>query len=123
MTSDTALLKIYVFGSTEGESIVLHLPNGKWGVVDSFASSLKDSATNPAYTILKRESVTELDFLCLTHPHDDHFRGMTQLLTDFAIKQFWTFFGPDPRDVSLLKNFFSRRSSTSGSSCFDGVSQ
>lgn len=106
MTSDIARLKIYVFGSTEGESIVLHLPNGRWGVVDSFVSSLNDPGTNPAYRLLKRENVTEIEFLCLTHPHDDHFRGMSQLLEGFTVRQFWTFMGPDPQDVSLLKTYF-----------------
>jgi hypothetical protein len=105
-TSEPRLLKIYLYGSTEGESIVLHLPNGKWGVVDSFADSLKDSATNPAYRLLKSKNVTELEFLCLTHPHNDHFRGMSQILQGFTVKQFWTFFGPDPNDVKLLKTYF-----------------
>ncbi len=106
MTSDPALLKIFVFGSTEGESIVLRLPNGKWGVVDSFASSLVDPATNPAFELLKREHVTEIEFLCLTHPHDDHFRGMSQLLKEFTVRQFWTSIEPDPEDISLLKSYF-----------------
>ena len=106
MTSDPALLKIFVFGSTEGESIVLRLPIGKWGVVDSFASSLGDPATNPAFELLKREHVREIEFLCLTHPHDDHFRGMSQLLKEFAVRQFWTFIGPDPQDIALLKTYF-----------------
>ncbi len=104
--SDSAPLKIYVFGSIEGESIVLHLPNGKWGVVDSFAPSLKDPSTNPAFGLLRQKNVTELEFLCLTHPHDDHFRGMSQLLKGFSVKQFWTFIGPDPQDISLLKSYF-----------------
>ncbi|MGO8898434.1 MAG: ComEC/Rec2 family competence protein [Isosphaeraceae bacterium] len=106
MTSEAKVLTIYLYGSTEGESIALHLPDGKWGVVDSFASSLKDPASNPTYSLLKRENVTELEFLCLTHPHDDHFRGMSQLLKGFTAKQFWTFFGPDPTDVQLLKTYF-----------------
>src|SRR5437764_754157 len=106
MTSNTGLVRIYVFGSTEGESIVLHLPNGKWGAVDSFAPSLNDPTTNPAYRLMRQKKVTELEFLCLTHPHDDHFRGMSQLLKGFSVRQFWTFIGPDPQDVSLLKNYF-----------------
>ena len=107
MTSDPPLLKIFVFGSTEGESIALRLPNGKWGVVDSFAPSLSDPTTNPASQAVESgRSVAEIEFLCLTHPHDDHYRGMSQLLKEFAVRQFWTFIGPDPHDVSLLKSYF-----------------
>lgn len=106
MTIDLAPLKIYIFGSTKGESIVLHLPNGRWGVVDSFASSLNDPRTNPAYRLLKQQNVTEIEFLCLTHPHDDHFRGMSQLLKGFTVRQFWAFMGPDPQDIALLKTYF-----------------
>ena len=27
-------IEIYVFGASVGEGIVLHLPNGVWGVID-----------------------------------------------------------------------------------------
>jgi hypothetical protein len=31
---------------------------------------------------------------------------MSQLLKEFTVRQFWTFIGPDPQDISLLKNYF-----------------
>jgi hypothetical protein len=31
---------------------------------------------------------------------------MSQILRGFKVKQFWTFFGPDPKDVQLLKTYF-----------------
>ncbi len=80
---------MHVFGGSEGESIVLKLPDGGWGVVDCFAHSLRDSDSNWALHFLRSQGVEELEFLCLTHPHRDHFRGMSQLLSGLRVKQFW----------------------------------
>src|ERR1700678_498036 len=101
LTSEIGLFRLYLYGATEGESIALQLPSGKWGVVDSFASSLENPATNPVYSLLKAKNVDQIEFLCLTHPHDDHFKGMSQLLHGFDVKQFWTFCGLDPADFNL----------------------
>ncbi len=80
MASNAGSLRIYLFGATHGESIAIQLPNGKWGVVDCFGSSLTSPAQNPIHALLKRSHVDEIEFLCLTHPHVDHFNGMSQLL-------------------------------------------
>ncbi len=82
-------LEMHVFGASQGESIVLKLPGGGWGVVDCYASSLSDPADNPALCFLSDRGVGELEFLCLTHPHDDHFRGMSQLLQRLRVHSFW----------------------------------
>ena len=106
MTTESGLLRVYVYGASEGESIALHLPNGAWGVVDSFASSSGDPATNPIHRLLRDKNVAEIEFLCITHPHADHFMGMSQLFRDFEVKQFWTFFGLEPTDFKLLQTYF-----------------
>ena len=106
MASNAGSLRIYLFGATQGESIAIQLPNGKWGVVDCFASSLTSPATNPVHALLKASRVEEIEFLCLTHPHVDHFNGMSHLLRDFSVKQFWTFCGLDPTDFRLLCTYF-----------------
>lgn len=106
MTTESGLLRVYVYGASEGESIALHLPNGAWGVVDSFASSPRDPATNPIHRLLRDKNVTEIEFLCITHPHADHFMGMSQLFRDFEVKHFWTFIGLEPTDFKLLQTYF-----------------
>jgi hypothetical protein len=99
-------LEIYLFGAAKGETIVLHLPDGSWGVVDCYASSLDRPETNPAYRLLRDHGVRELAFLCLTHPHDDHFSGMSRLVKDFKIHAFWSILPLDPQDFNLLKTYF-----------------
>lgn len=106
MTTESGLLRVYVYGASEGESIALHLPNGAWGVVDSFASSSGDPATNPIHRLLRDKNVAEIEFLCITHPHADHFMGMSQLFRDFEVKHFWTFIGLEPTDFKLLQTYF-----------------
>src|SRR3954452_15190803 len=93
MTTSDPTLSLHVFGSSKGESIVLELPGGKWGVIDCYAPSLEDEASNPTLRFLKDRHVDELEFLALTHPHDDHFRGMSQLLQAFPVRLFWRFSG------------------------------
>lgn len=88
-TTDAQHLEVHVLGAGEGESIIVQTPGGEWGVVDCFASSLTDPTTNAAYQFLEGHGVEEIQFLCMTHPHRDHFRGMSQLLDRFTIRSFW----------------------------------
>ncbi len=95
MTTDavSGLLELHVLNAGYGESIILHLPNGEWGVVDCCAASIADPDTNPAIQFLKHHGVDKIEFLCLTHPHDDHYRGMSQFFDLFTINYFWRFAG------------------------------
>jgi beta-lactamase superfamily II metal-dependent hydrolase len=105
-TDSSELLEIHVLGAGKGESIVLRCPGGEWGVVDCYAPSLEDCSTNPTLQFLKQQGVSELEFLCLTHPHDDHFRGMSQLLEHLTVKHFWRFAGLAGRDLKRLAQVF-----------------
>lgn len=84
-------LEIHVINGGYGESIIVRLPNGRWGVVDCYAPTPDDPATNPTIDFLKRKRVRNLEFVCLTHPHDDHFRGMSQVFNCFQVRRFWRF--------------------------------
>lgn len=110
MTTDVPprRLQVHVLnaGVGEGESIVLKLPDGKWGVVDCYARSLSDRATNPTLAFLQQHGAAELEFLCLTHPHDDHFRGMSHILNAYPIRYFWRFGGMSAKDLNRLVEYF-----------------
>lgn len=93
MTIEPPRLTIHVLGAGVGESIVLHLPDGRWGVVDCCASSSNDPQKNATLKFLQDKGVADLEFLCLTHPHQDHFRGMSHLLEHFPVKYFWKYTG------------------------------
>jgi hypothetical protein len=82
---DSRVLEVHVFGAAKGESIVFRTPAGEWGVVDCFTPDLNDPGSNSVLSYLKSRDVKRLAFLCLTHCHDDHFYGMSQLLSHFEV--------------------------------------
>lgn len=84
-------LKVHVLGARKGESIVLELPDGRWGVIDCYARNVERPDSNPTVRFLRQANVERLEFVCLTHPHDDHFRGMSDLFVVFPVAQFWRF--------------------------------
>jgi hypothetical protein len=95
-------LGIHILGRGFGESIVVQLPAGGIGVIDCFSPSLvaKDTderrATNPVLRFLRSTLKAEsLAFVGLTHPHEDHGRGFSQVLEDYrdCIQQIWMFQG------------------------------
>ncbi len=88
-TIDHGKLEVHVIGADEGESIVLGLPNDEWGVVDCCAGDLSDENTNPTLRYLRNRGIGRLAFVCMTHPHVDHYRGISQLLTAFNPECFW----------------------------------
>jgi beta-lactamase superfamily II metal-dependent hydrolase len=84
-------LDLHVLGGGKGESIVLRLPDGRWGVVDCYAPTPGDTTTNPTIRFLRDQGVERLEFVCLTHAHDDHFSGMARLIDEFKPREFWRF--------------------------------
>ena len=95
---------MHVLGGGKGESIVLKLPDGQWGVVDCHSESVTDPDANPTTQFLRSRGVKTLLFVCLTHPHDDHFLGMVKLIEEFQPREFWRFGALSPVHIkSLLK--------------------
>lgn len=80
--------KVYVLGCSVGESIVIEF-DGRYGVIDSF----RHDGGVPPLRFLQRRGVRELAFLGLTHPHEDHYGGMAEILGYFlkleGVKEFW----------------------------------
>jgi beta-lactamase superfamily II metal-dependent hydrolase len=89
-------LSIAVFGPGEGEAIVIRLPDGSVGVVDGCREP--DSGDPVRELLTKLENAMpdprsfRLRFVCLTHPHADHYRGLGRLIEAYAgrIDHLWT---------------------------------
>ena len=114
MNDDFPTLDIYFIGSSIGESIVINLPNGLWGVVDCYSPSLKDPGKNPTLTFLREHSVNDLEFICLTHPHSDHYRGMSHILREMdSVKWWWQFDGLSGKELAMIVHYM--RDSRNGS--------
>jgi len=91
-------LCLHIFGGRQGESILLKLPDGRWGMIDHFTWQ----GRSPALNLLKDNKVTTLAFLALTHPHVDHYRGIDKVMTEMDVDRLWF---PDvmtPEDVAEM---------------------
>lgn len=81
-------LKITVFYVGDGDCILVEFPDGSLGLVDSNVPAW--STSSPALDVIRTKG-RPLEFVCLTHPHRDHFAGMLELLSTSGIQvnQFW----------------------------------
>lgn len=79
-------VEITLFGHGYGESIVVYIPEVGWAVIDSFQADLEKETIIPPLEYLKELLYPEypkLAFVLLTHPHEDHYRGLDNILTDY----------------------------------------
>ncbi|WP_326514388.1 hypothetical protein [Clostridium intestinale] len=87
-------LTIYIIGYMEqGESIIITVdslkPNDRLyyvGVIDSYCKKDVNITTEILKSILaeKNEKNKKLDLLCWTHPHDDHTKGMDDIIKNYC---------------------------------------
>lgn len=98
---DQDALSIVVFGPGRGEAIVVRLPDGRVGVVDGCCdpSDHDTGAGDPVRELLNEMAEMSEDprsfrlaFVCLTHPHDDHYAGLASLLQAYRgrVDGIWT---------------------------------
>ncbi|WP_309896700.1 hypothetical protein [Archangium sp.] len=78
-------LSVVVFGPGHGEAIVVVLPDGTVGVVDGCREPTVLDPVHEFLEELSREPCRQgqplrLGFVCMTHPHEDHYRGLWRLL-------------------------------------------
>lgn len=118
LSTEKASLEIHVLGGGQGESIVIRMPDGRWGVVDCFTTSPATSDCNPTALFLRARGVSQLQFVCLTHPHQDHFMGMVELMTEFNPREFWRFGSLSHEHVNNLVHYYEAKAIVKGRSEF-----
>lgn len=84
------MLAVHVLGPGFGESIVIELPGGEVGLIDSFRTR---HAPSPVLEFLRslRPELTSLRFVALTHPHADHCMGAHDFLAPYRVQEVWLF--------------------------------
>jgi metal-dependent hydrolase (beta-lactamase superfamily II) len=73
--------EVSLFGPGYGESVVVHLGNGNWVIVDSCVE--KGSGNNTPLSYLNSLGVDvarDVKFVFATHWHDDHIRGIADVV-------------------------------------------
>lgn len=80
------MLRFHILNVEQGDSIVIEHHHGdtrSFGVVDSNA---KSGEKPRALSLLKDLGASTLSFVCLTHPHRDHYRGLSHILEEYSGK-------------------------------------
>lgn len=80
--------EVTLLGPGYGESIVLHVGNGVWILIDSY---IHTDGTPVALDYLRRIGIDPahaVRLIVATHWHDDHIRGMTKLVTECSNARF-----------------------------------
>jgi competence protein ComEC len=71
-------LTVTFFDVGQGDAILVESPSGQNMLIDDGErSSWKPTVVNP---ILRKKGINKLDYIVLTHPHDDHLAGLPNIL-------------------------------------------
>ena len=74
-------IKIFVFACGQGDTILLSL-FGKWALVD--CNLPEGEIRDHFFARIQELGVEQLEVLCLTHPHQDHYLGMEKVVEYFT---------------------------------------
>jgi beta-lactamase superfamily II metal-dependent hydrolase len=75
------LLNLVVIGPRRGESVLVGSPGGRWLVVDSMTGDAHPNQDTDHPVLAAADLLgAEIGLLALTHPHDDHAMGFSDLV-------------------------------------------
>jgi hypothetical protein len=81
-------IEVCVFGPNYGECVVVHLGNGNWVIIDSCLHEGQPIAI--AYLqALGLDPARSIRAVIATHWHDDHYRGLSQILASAPAAHIW----------------------------------
>lgn len=82
-------LELSLFGPGVGECVVLHLGGGNWVIVDSCLNEARDTPVAIEYLHgLDVDPSQQVKLVVATHWHDDHIRGIAQVLEEATAASF-----------------------------------
>lgn len=108
------MLEFWILNVGRGDSVVIKYTdeqsnNSFFGVIDS---NLNQGENKPkALLKLKALGATHLSFIALTHPHLDHYLGMSQIMEEFTFSKFYSF-PLKIEDAKKLANIAKKATST-----------
>lgn len=77
-------LKVHYINVGQGDSILVQV-NGKNLLIDAGPASNKDDLLK----YLAKQNIKKLDYVVVTHPHEDHIGGMKEIIDKYKIDQFY----------------------------------
>lgn len=82
---DKENMMVHFLDVGDGHCTLIQLPNGEDMLIDVYSNY---NSTN-VVEYLKELNISGIDYLVITHPHIDHFRGITELDNNFEIGEVW----------------------------------
>jgi len=77
---DNDEIEISLFGNGYGESILIHLGNKNWFVVDSFINPESGNPIILDYFEQIKQNTNDISHVLASHWHDDHIQGLSQII-------------------------------------------
>lgn len=78
-----AQLNVYYIDVGQGDATYIELPNGRNVLIDGGPSGA------PIEKFMKEKGIIAIDYLVLTHPHNDHYRGLKTAFALADVKNFY----------------------------------
>lgn len=86
---DSDEVEVSIFGSGYGESILLHVGGNNWFIVDSCIDPItKESVILNYLKKIKVDPVKDVKQIIATHWHDDHVRGLGEIVRKCELAEF-----------------------------------
>lgn len=85
------MLSFHFLNVGKGDCTILEYETGgirRFGLIDCNKTPARQS---PAKEKLKQLGASKLEFVCITHPDDDHYTGILDVLCEFQVEKFFTF--------------------------------
>ena len=86
------LLRLYFLSVGQGDAALVHLPDGKWMLVDGGGNATDVGmrvGSRLLLPALRRLDVPRIDYLVLSHEHPDHLQGVLYLAAGYEVGEFW----------------------------------
>ena len=75
-------IEIYLFRCGHGDTILVRLPDGRWGLIDCFLPE-QFGVRREFFRFLQELNIRTFDFIFQTHPDYDHYHGMQEVIEHF----------------------------------------
>ena len=85
-STKTKKFRIHFLDVGRGDSIILQFTNGRTYLIDSNETP---GRMTPFEYLTQRLNVTELETVVVTHPHNDHIRGLQRIIENIPTRQVW----------------------------------